>query len=262
VLTQGYVTFVSPADAGLLQKCKWHATRGKARVVYVARSSNKGHSHLTLHREILGEAAGEHTDHKDHDGTNNRRSNLRPASRSQNLSNGRYARGTSGFRGVIAGRTGRWSARVANQHVGTFATPEAAARAYDAAAIELFGEFATTNFPGKLTPFPNPRSIGGEPVGGTRFALQRAAYSIPEFCFRNQTSRPTYHRLRAEGRGPKEMRIGLNVIRITADAEREWQRRMEQDDHEFEARATERAVKAGGAAVKSAKHVSNRRQPR
>jgi hypothetical protein len=99
-------------------------------------------------------------------------------------------------------------------------------------------------------------------VGTPDSALERAAYSVQEFCLRNHISRPTYHRLRAEGRGPKEMRIGLNVIRITADAEREWQRRMERDDHEFEVRATERAVKAGGAAVKSPKHVSNRRKPR
>ena len=86
-------------------------------------------------------------------------------------------------------------------------------------------------------------------MGTSDSTLERAAYSVQEFCLRNHISRPTYHRLRAEGRGPKEMRIGLNVIRITADAEREWQRRMEQDDREFEARATERAVKAGGAAV-------------
>jgi len=95
-------------------------------------------------------------------------------------------------------------------------------------------------------------------VGTTDSALERAAYSVQEFCLRNHISRPTYHRLRAEGRGPVEMRIGLNVIRITADAEREWQRRMEQDDREFEARATERAVKAGDAAVKSDLHVSKK----
>ena len=56
-------------------------------------------------------------------------------------------------------------------------------------------------------------------------ALERAAYTIPEFCFRNHISRPAYHRLRAQGRGPVEMRIGLNIIRITAEAERDWQRR-------------------------------------
>jgi predicted DNA-binding transcriptional regulator AlpA len=59
-------------------------------------------------------------------------------------------------------------------------------------------------------------------------SLERAAYSIPEFCFRNNISRPTYHRLRAEGRAPKEMRLGLNNIRITAAAERDWQQSMQE----------------------------------
>ena len=31
-----------------------------------------------------------------------------------------------------------------------------------------------------------------------------------------------------EGRGPEEMRVGLNMIRITAEAERDWQRRMQE----------------------------------
>ena len=91
-------------------------------------------------------------------------------------------------------------------------------------------------------------------------SLQRAAYSIPEFCFRNNISRVTYHRLRAEGRGPVEMRLGLNTIRITADAEREWQQRMQKPQHDVELKATERAVKAGTAAVKSPKHVRNRKR--
>jgi hypothetical protein len=89
-------------------------------------------------------------------------------------------------------------------------------------------------------------------------ALERAAYTIPEFCFRNSISRPTYHRLRAEGRGPVEMRIGLNVIRITAEAERDWQRSMQEPREDLETRAAARAVKAGDAAAKSSKHVSKR----
>ena len=74
--------------------------------------------------------------------------------------------------------------------------------------------------------------------------LRRIAFSIPEFCFRNNISRPTYHRLRDEGRGPVEMRLGLNIIRITADAEREWQQRMQKPQHDVELKAVERAVKA------------------
>jgi hypothetical protein len=107
-------------------------------------------------------------------------------------------------------------------------------------------------------------------VGGTKFkgapsdpfVLQRVAFSIPVFCIRNDISRPTYHRLRAEGRGPAEVRLGLNIIRITADAEREWQLRMQEPDQKVEAQALERAVKAGRAAIESAKHVSKRQQAR
>jgi len=89
--------------------------------------------------------------------------------------------------------------------------------------------------------------------------LERVAYTVPEFCFRNNISRPTYHRLRAEGRGPVEMRLGLNAIRISAEAERNWQQEMQKPRPDLEARTAERAVMAGDAAVKSARHVSKRR---
>jgi hypothetical protein len=89
---------------------------------------------------------------------------------------------------------------------------------------------------------------------------ERVAFPIPEFCYRNNISEPTYHRLRAKGRGPREMRIGLNLIRITAEAEREWQQQMQEDGADFEVQAAERAVKAGTAAAQSPTHVSKRRR--
>jgi hypothetical protein len=89
-------------------------------------------------------------------------------------------------------------------------------------------------------------------------ALERAAYTIQEFCFRNHISRPAYHRLRLQKRNPVEMRIGLNMIRITAEAERDWQRLMREPNAELEQQAVARAVKAGDAAAKSQKHVSKR----
>jgi hypothetical protein len=100
-------------------------------------------------------------------------------------------------------------------------------------------------------------------VGSTKFdanphSLERVAFTIPEFCFRNNISRPTYHRLRSQGRGPAEMRLGLNGIRITVEAERAWQQRMQEPQRDFEIRAVERAVKAGDAAAKSSAHVSKR----
>jgi hypothetical protein len=99
-------------------------------------------------------------------------------------------------------------------------------------------------------------------VGNTRSkagsSLERIAFTIPEFCFRNNISRPTYHRLRSEGRGPVEMRPGLNIIRITAEAERDWQRLMQEPREDFPTRAVARAVKAGDAAARSSAHVSKR----
>ena len=93
---------------------------------------------------------------------------------------------------------------------------------------------------------------------GSKSAAEQLAFSIPEFCTRNRISRPTYHRLRTEGRGPAEMRLGLNLIRVTAAAEQEWQQRMQEPESDFEIKATERAVKAGAAAAKSEKHVSRK----
>lgn len=50
-----------------------------------------------------------------------------------------------------------------------------------------------------------------------------SAFTIAQFCARNQISQAHYFNQRAAGKGPREMRIGRSV-RITPDAERDWQR--------------------------------------
>lgn len=87
-------------------------------------------------------------------------------------------------------------------------------------------------------------------------SLERAAFSVPEFCVRNSISLSAYRRLRAQGLTPPEMRLGLNLVRITAEAERNWQQRMQEPRPDLESRALERAAKAGEAAVKSDRHIS------
>lgn len=92
--------------------------------------------------------------------------------------------------------------------------------------------------------------------------LERVAFTVPEICFRNNISMPTYQRLRKQGLGPKEMRFGLNGIRVTAAAEREWQERLQQPNPDLEQQAAERAVKAGTAGAKSDLHVSKKHRGR
>lgn len=106
---------------------------------------------LLMHTFITG---WPYVDHINGDGLDNRRSNLRPATALQNMANKRrYRNNTSGFKGVTrnsgTGRPWQASIRANNRryHLGYHDTPEQAARAYDAAALRLFGEFARPNFP-------------------------------------------------------------------------------------------------------------------
>ena len=82
----------------------------------------------------------------------------------------------------------------------------------------------------------------------------RLGLALPSWRPARRTTPPG----RSQGRGPVEMRIGLNAIRVTADAERDWQRRMQAPSADLEQRAQARAVKAGEAAAKSSKHVSKK----
>jgi hypothetical protein len=91
-------------------------------------------------------------------------------------------------------------------------------------------------------------------------AIERVAFTVSEFCLRNNISRQKYRTLKAEGRGPCEMRPGINTVRITLESEYAWQQLMQEPQPDVEARAAERAVKAGTAAAKSAKHVSKTRK--
>jgi hypothetical protein len=102
----------------------------------------------------MGEPEGLQVDHEDGNGLNNQRSNLRIASPTQNQGNARRRKdNTSGYKGVSwYRRTNKWKAHIRVdkklRHLGYFIDLTDAARAYDAAALEHFGEFAHLNFPG------------------------------------------------------------------------------------------------------------------
>ena len=89
-------------------------------------------------------------DHINGDSSNSRIENLRAATATQNSANKRVVWGAVPFKGVQATKSGKYSSCLRSREcgdrwLGTFGTPEEAARAYDAAAVAAFGEFAATN---------------------------------------------------------------------------------------------------------------------
>ena len=117
----------------------------------IAIDGNSYMAHRLAFLMMTGDWPDEFVDHADGNPANNSWGNLRLASRLENASNQRVRKNnTSGFKGVSPRKgRGTYQASIrqgtALTYLGTFAAPEDAARAYDAAAIRMFGEFATTN---------------------------------------------------------------------------------------------------------------------
>ena len=145
-LTRGYEAVIDVADLSLVQKWNWWVLAG-SHTTYAMRVDCSGRNRRTvyLHRIIMGDPEGFLIDHRDGNGLNNTRNNLRKATQAQNNRNSRISKtNTSGFKGVSAsGR--KWRAVIhmndKQRYLGVFDTPEAAHDAYRAASVCLHGEF-------------------------------------------------------------------------------------------------------------------------
>lgn len=150
-LSQGKIALIDDSDFNLVKDHKWCATTvGKARSHTYALTRKSGKNTL-MHRLIMSPENGLVVDHKDGNGLNNQRSNLRICSVKENLVNSKLnCKNTSGFRGVGFHRpTGKFRAYISINdktiHLGLFDTAREAARARDAKSVELHGPFAVLN---------------------------------------------------------------------------------------------------------------------
>lgn len=159
-LTQGKVARVSDRDYAFVMQWKWcYHKCNNGRDGYAVRTLPRPRGGTALmHRVIamrMGLPSSCEVDHRDLDKLNNQRSNLRPATRSQNKGNCIAPRtNRSGFKGVSRiAKTGGWLAQIKTGkkaiNLGSFSGTEAgkrlAAQAYNKAALRYFGEYAQLN---------------------------------------------------------------------------------------------------------------------
>lgn len=139
---------VDGEDYPKLRPTTWYLQRNNSNTYY-ARTG--GTNIVLMHRAVLPLPKGFEVDHKNRNGLDNRRENLRPATTSQNQANKRTQKTNkshSRYKGVTSHRNG-WEAKIGinykTKHLGIFPTEQEAATAYNEAAIKHFGQFARVN---------------------------------------------------------------------------------------------------------------------
>lgn len=152
-LGAGKFAIVDDEDYDFLMRWKWSLGSG-----YACRTTtvkDVGYVGISMHNVVMPEMEGFEIDHINRNRLDNRKSNLRYCTRSQNCGNKSLkSTNTSGYKGVSRKQNRHcvsYYSCIAKDghtyHLGCFDNPIDAAKAYDKKAVELFGEFAYLNFP-------------------------------------------------------------------------------------------------------------------
>ncbi len=144
-LPKGKFALVDDADYEWLSQWKWSLHSAG----YAYRRKRVGNKQPTfwMHREINDTPQGMKTDHVNGTRLDNRRINLRTATDNQNSMNRTKTIGTTEYKGVsLTKQTGRYRSVITINkkqiHLGYFDSKAKAAKAYNSAAKQNFGEFA------------------------------------------------------------------------------------------------------------------------
>lgn len=155
-LSQGQVALVDDEDYRRISCRNWYAVRNEygyyaAGTTPMVKGMRKG---LLMHRIVMCAKKGQMVDHRDGDGLNNQRYNLRFCTNSQNQQNQKistHPSKLSKYKGVTWHRGGhKWQAVIRGKdkkdyYLGSFVDEDDAAKAYNEKARELFNEFARLN---------------------------------------------------------------------------------------------------------------------
>lgn len=149
-LTQGKFALVDNKDFKRVNQFKWYISGNGSRCYALRSLPRNGNKKpcISMHRFILDAPKNSEVDHRDNDGLNNTRANIRFCSRAQNLQNRQIIWGSSQYKGVSKLR-GKWQATICLnkklKYLGLFASEREAARTYNGVAKKCFGEFAFIN---------------------------------------------------------------------------------------------------------------------
>lgn len=147
-LTKGKFALIDSKDYRLVSAYRWYALKPNSHVWYACTSFNVNGTkqHIYMHHLIMGFKG---IDHKNCNGLDNRRSNLRKATQSQNFADWPKYTGTASRYKGVSRHCNRFYARIAKDrtthYLGIFRTQKEAALAYNEAATRLYGEFARLN---------------------------------------------------------------------------------------------------------------------